>query len=265
MLNAASVPHEAGSGIDCMRPRHRERTEEALALRDSGRAITTPTDPPDRDQLRHGYGTELDATQIDCARDRVRFVRDSFNFFDAPVSWSRASTVPVTYVENLRDRSVPLALQREMIARLPVPPVVVPLDTSHVPAVTMPAVLQSSRCELPQSERCHLHGVPNRRSRAVYGTPRAGPGGAELRPIQGLSTRLGRAIWSSPSLSVDISVYSAKCERYRFSTAVHYSASSMPNVATEGWTGTLFPTHCGSSLHNSTHSEMIIRYAQEPL
>ena len=49
--------------------------------------------------------------------------------------------MPITYVLNLRDRSVPLPLQQEMIARLPEPPVVVPLDTGHVPAVTMPSVL----------------------------------------------------------------------------------------------------------------------------
>ena len=141
VLNAASVPPEGGRGLDCMRPRHRERTEEALALRDDGRALTTPTDPPEREQLRHAYGTELDDAQIDYVRDPVRFVRDTFNFFDAPVFWSQASTVPLTYLVNLRDRSVPLALQREMIARLPAPPVVVPLDTGHVPAVTMPTVL----------------------------------------------------------------------------------------------------------------------------
>ena len=141
VLNAASVPPEGGRGLDCMRPRHRERTEEALALRDAGRARTTPLEPPAREQLRHAYGTELNDGQIDYVRDPVRFVTDTFNFFDAPVFWSRASMVPVTYVVNLRDRSVPLALQREMISRLPKPPVVVPLDTGHVPAVTMPTVL----------------------------------------------------------------------------------------------------------------------------
>jgi pimeloyl-ACP methyl ester carboxylesterase len=141
VLNAASIPPEGGRGLDCMRSRHRERTEEALALRDADRAMTTPTDPPDREQLRHGYGTELNDAQIDYVRDHVRFVRDTFNFFDAPVFWSHASQVPVTYVLNLRDRSVPLALQREMMTRLPTPPIVVPLDTGHIPAVTMPTVL----------------------------------------------------------------------------------------------------------------------------
>jgi pimeloyl-ACP methyl ester carboxylesterase len=141
VLNAASVPPEGGRGLDCMRARHRERTEDALALRDAGRAMTTPTEPPAREQLRHAYGTELDDSQIDYVRDPVRFVRDTFNFFDAPVFWSRASKVPVSYVVNLRDRAVPLALQREMLARLPEPPFVVPLDTGHVPAVTMPTVL----------------------------------------------------------------------------------------------------------------------------
>jgi pimeloyl-ACP methyl ester carboxylesterase len=140
VLNAASVPPEAGRGLDCMRPRHRERTEEALAHRDAGRAMTTPAEPPECEQLRHAYGTELHDDQIDYVRDPVRFVRDTFNFFDAPVFWSLASTVPVTYVLNLRDRSVPLALQRAMMARLPTLPVVVPLDTGHVPAVTMPTV-----------------------------------------------------------------------------------------------------------------------------
>jgi pimeloyl-ACP methyl ester carboxylesterase len=46
--------------------------------------------------------------------------------------------VPVTYVLNERDRPIPVAMQEEMIARLPRPPQVVRLDGGHVPAVTDP-------------------------------------------------------------------------------------------------------------------------------
>jgi pimeloyl-ACP methyl ester carboxylesterase len=54
------------------------------------------------------------------------------------VSWDAVRDVPVTYVKNLRDRPVPVALQNEMIARLPNHVDVIELDCGHIPAVTAP-------------------------------------------------------------------------------------------------------------------------------
>jgi hypothetical protein len=43
VLNAASVPPEGGNGFDCMRPRHRELCQQALAAAEAGgTTITTP-------------------------------------------------------------------------------------------------------------------------------------------------------------------------------------------------------------------------------
>lgn len=63
---------------------------------------------------------------------------DSVNIYLQPVHWSRAAAVPVTAIRQLRDPVTPLALQDEMIARLPDQGLVtvVDLDTGHIPAVT---------------------------------------------------------------------------------------------------------------------------------
>jgi pimeloyl-ACP methyl ester carboxylesterase len=142
VLNAASVPPEAGMGLECMQFRHRDSVRSIGKLIESGQAITTPTQPPERDRLRRTYGgRELSDEEIDFLQDPVRFVPDTYNYYFSPVYWSQAGRVPHTYILNLYDRAVPLELQEEMVRRLPFPPGIVPLATGHMPAVTMPAVL----------------------------------------------------------------------------------------------------------------------------
>ena len=138
---SASIPPEGGGGLDCMKPRHgeavaglRRHTEE------TGESFTTPADPPDREQLRGAYGTTLTDEQIDFLVDPRRWVPDTYNFYFGKVSWAAAHDTPRTYLLNLRDRAVPVALQEEMISRLPGTGVL-PLDSGHIPAVTMPAVM----------------------------------------------------------------------------------------------------------------------------
>jgi pimeloyl-ACP methyl ester carboxylesterase len=142
VLNAASVPPEGGNGVECMREKHRDSVRQLKALIDGGQAITTPPDPPEPERLRTAYGGDaLDDRQVQFLRDPQRFVPDTYNLYFSPVHWSEAAHVPHTYVVNLRDRAVPLELQEEMIARLPAPPRVIPLDGGHMPAVTAPEVL----------------------------------------------------------------------------------------------------------------------------
>lgn len=134
VLNAASVPPEGGTGLDCMKPSHRARIEQA---RDAGLPMLTPGPPPDPESLRESYGgAPLDDETLAYVVDRI--VPDTLHHYFQPVRWSLAAGVPVTYVVNERDRAVPPALQDEMLARLPSPPDVVRLDTGHIPAVTMP-------------------------------------------------------------------------------------------------------------------------------
>jgi pimeloyl-ACP methyl ester carboxylesterase len=142
VLNAASVPAEGGTGLDCMQVRHRESVRSIKQMIESGHAITTPEAPPAPDRLRRAYGgRELNDQEIDFLRDPVRFVPDTYNYYFSPVYWSEAATVPHTYVLNLYDRAVPLDLQEEMLSRLPASPRIIPLAAGHMPAVTMPAVL----------------------------------------------------------------------------------------------------------------------------
>jgi pimeloyl-ACP methyl ester carboxylesterase len=138
VLNAASVPPEGGCGLDCMQPRHREGVEVAVAAaREAGLVFTTPT-PEDPERLRTSYGEKLDDETLAFMADPTRVVTDSFNTYYQPVRWSLVGTTPVTYVRNLRDRPIPVALQDEMVARLR-DPIVVALDCGHIPPVTRPA------------------------------------------------------------------------------------------------------------------------------
>jgi pimeloyl-ACP methyl ester carboxylesterase len=69
-------------------------------------------------------------------------VPDSYSVYFQTVSWQgTAPDLPVTYLENLRDRAVPRALQEQMIERLPFATRVIALDGGHVPSVTQPAVV----------------------------------------------------------------------------------------------------------------------------
>jgi pimeloyl-ACP methyl ester carboxylesterase len=134
VLNAASVPPEGGTGLDCMKPRHRSGVEQA---RDAGMPMVTPGPPSDPETLRESYGGDpLDDDTLAFVAERI--VQDTMNHYFQPVRWSLAAGVPVTYVVNERDRAVPVELQEEMLGRLPSPPRAVRLDSGHIPAVTMP-------------------------------------------------------------------------------------------------------------------------------
>jgi pimeloyl-ACP methyl ester carboxylesterase len=145
VLSAASVPPEGGTGLDCMKPSHRERTVAGIeAARRDGWTLTTPGPPDDSELMRTSYGGDpLDDETLRYIVDPVRAVRDSMNFYFQPVSWEPIASIPVTYVKNARDRPVPPALQDEMIARLPNRVEVVELDVGHIPAVTHPDLFAS--------------------------------------------------------------------------------------------------------------------------
>lgn len=141
VLSAASVAPEGGCGLDCMKESHRTRIVGAVeAARRDGWVLTTPGPPEDPEQSRTSYGVTLDDDQLAFVNDPVRAVKDSMNFYFQPIHWSAVRDVPVTYVKNRRDRPVPLALQEEMIARLPNPNIVtvLELDTGHIPMITEP-------------------------------------------------------------------------------------------------------------------------------
>jgi pimeloyl-ACP methyl ester carboxylesterase len=138
VLNAASVPPEGGTGLDCMQPRHRVGVEMFVdAARRDGQVVTTPL-PDDIERLRTSYGEELDDETLAYISDPARVVTDSFNLYYQPIYWSRIGDTPTTYVRNLRDRPIPLELQDAMLSRLH-DPHVVDLDCGHIPSVTRPA------------------------------------------------------------------------------------------------------------------------------
>ncbi len=140
VLSAASVPPEGGCGLDCMKPKHRDRVVAGIeAARRDGWVLTTPGAPDDPEVMRTAYGIEIDDETLEFVNDPARAIKDSMNFYFQPVSWATVGPVPVTYVKNLRDRAVPPDLQDEMMARLPYGCTVIELDTGHVPAVTDPA------------------------------------------------------------------------------------------------------------------------------
>ena len=138
VLNAASVPPEGGCGFECAKPRHRDLL---LAAREHGHR-RTPGPPDDPETLRLAYGgPPLDDDTLAFVADPVRSVVDTMNHYFQPVRWSEAAGVPVTYVVNVLDKPVPIALQAEMIGRLSAAPRVVEIDSGHIPAVTAPAAL----------------------------------------------------------------------------------------------------------------------------
>ncbi len=138
VLSAASVPPEGGTGLECMQPKHRARTEQGIAAaRRDGWVLTTPGPPEDPEVMRRAYGGDpLDDETLAFVVDPARAVKDSMNFYFQPVSWRAVAHVPVTYVKGLRDNPIPPALQDEMIARLPNSVEVVEMDVGHIPAVT---------------------------------------------------------------------------------------------------------------------------------
>jgi pimeloyl-ACP methyl ester carboxylesterase len=139
VLNAASVPSEGGTGLECMQARHREGIMHAYeSLKASGKAMLTPGPPSDPEAFRNAYGVPLNDEDLGFVVDPVRCVVDTMSHYFQPVSWESVRTMPVTYIVNLHDRPVPESLQREMLGRLPSPPNVIELDSGHIPAIVMP-------------------------------------------------------------------------------------------------------------------------------
>jgi hypothetical protein len=140
VLNAALVPPEGGCGVDCLQPRHGEGLRQSIeAARETGAVLTLPGPPADPEAMRRTYGGDLlDDDEVAYVSDPVRFVEDTLHHYFQPVHWSTAGAVAVTYVVNERDRPIPVALQDEMITRLPGAPRRVNLDGGHIPAVTAP-------------------------------------------------------------------------------------------------------------------------------
>jgi pimeloyl-ACP methyl ester carboxylesterase len=138
VLNAAAVPPDGGSGLDCMQPRHADGVRMAMEIaRKEGTTLTTPGAPADPEDFRTAYGGDpLDDETLAFVTDPVRVVPDTLNHYFQPVYWSQVGDMPVTYVVNERDRPIPTALQDEMVARLPQPAEVIRLDTGHIPPIT---------------------------------------------------------------------------------------------------------------------------------
>lgn len=135
VLSSASVPPDGGSGLDCMKPSHRERMVAGVAwARAEGERLVTPV-PEDPEALREAYGERLDDETLAFVFERL--VEDSFNVYFDPVSWAEVA-VPITYVRAVRDTAVPPSLQDDMIARLPGAPTVLDRDCGHIPPVTRP-------------------------------------------------------------------------------------------------------------------------------
>jgi pimeloyl-ACP methyl ester carboxylesterase len=156
VLSAASVPPEGGIGLDCMKASHRERTAAAVdAARRDGWVLTTPGPPDDIETMRESYGEPLDDETLAFVTDPVRAVKDSMTFYFQPVSWASVRDIPVTYIKNLQDRPVPVALQDEMIARLPNRVDVVELDCGHIPAITRPEVFAKILDEIAAEAEQH--------------------------------------------------------------------------------------------------------------
>jgi len=142
VLDAATVPAEAGTGLDVMKESHRDRVIMGMeSARRDGWVLQTPGPEP-ADKVREAYGGDpLPDDLIEWINDPVRCVRDSMNFYFQPVHWSSIAEVPTTYIKHLRDRPTPPALQDANIARLPTPPEVEEIDSGHIPAVTHPEQL----------------------------------------------------------------------------------------------------------------------------
>ena len=140
VLSAALIPSEGSCGIECMQKRHREGLQNAFtASQRDGYPIILPRNP-DPESVRRGYGGDpLDDGTVAYVSDPARLVADTVHHYFQPVYWSTVRAIPLTYVTNECDRPIPIALQHEMITRLPHLPTVVAFDGGHAPAVTDPA------------------------------------------------------------------------------------------------------------------------------
>lgn len=154
VYSSASVPPEGGTGLDCMRPRHADGCRKALeAARAAGRTITTLDGPaPSREQASQQYGgPPLSDDLVDFVLDPRRRCPDSFNVYFEKLTWQHVpSELPRTYLRNLSDRAVPLALQDEMIARIDGPVRIVDIDGGHVPSVSEPERVAAVLNEIAQ-------------------------------------------------------------------------------------------------------------------
>lgn len=141
VLVAALVPPEGGCGLDCMREHHAAGLKAAAAeAAKAGTPIILPGPPADPESFRLTYGGDpLDDDTLAYMVDPLRCVPDTVCHYFQEVHWSQAADVAVTYVVTERDRPLPVALQEEMLGRLPRRPEVVRIDTGHIPPVTMPA------------------------------------------------------------------------------------------------------------------------------
>jgi pimeloyl-ACP methyl ester carboxylesterase len=143
VLNAALVPGEGGTGVECMKERHRDGLLLAVeAAQQAGTAITLPGPPADPEAFRRAYGGDpLDDETLAYMVDPVRCVPDTVHHYFQPVHWSTVAGIPITYVLNQRDRPIPPESQAEMAGRLPDPVEVIRVDSGHLLPVTAPHVL----------------------------------------------------------------------------------------------------------------------------
>ena len=147
VLNAALIPPEGGTGLDCMKPHHREGLLWAVdeAAKAGGPAITLPGAPTDPEPFRTATGGDpLSDDDLAFVTSPLRTVPDTVHHYFQPISWAATADLPVTYVVNDRDRPITTENQLAMIDRLPQVAELVTvahLDTGHLPAVTDPADL----------------------------------------------------------------------------------------------------------------------------
>lgn len=146
VLNGALVPAEGGTGLDCMKPHHREGLLWAVeAASEQGETVTMPGAPEDPESLRSAYGGDpLSDDDLAFAADPARCVPDGVHHYFQPIHWSQAAGVPVTYVLNERDRPVATAMQEVMATRVPDLAAVVRYPGGHCPAITDPPFLASA-------------------------------------------------------------------------------------------------------------------------
>ncbi len=137
VLSAALIPSEGSCGIECMQERHRDGLARTFAASQRDGTPIILDRNPDAEAVRRGYGGDpLDDETVAYVSDPARLVADTVHHYFQPVYWSTVGAIPVTYVTNERDRPIPIALQHEMIERLPHPPTVVAFAGGHAPAVT---------------------------------------------------------------------------------------------------------------------------------
>lgn len=147
LLIAALVPPEGGTGLDCMQPRHAEGLRTfAESLGPDDPPITLPGPPEDPEPFRTATGGDpLDDDDLAFVVDPVRLVPDTVHHYFQPLHWSAVLAQPpsITYLFTLRDRPIPIELQREMAERLPLPYRTVDLDTGHLAPITHPEAVVS--------------------------------------------------------------------------------------------------------------------------